>query len=174
MSDKDFKKFDTHAVTHYFNVRLAKDAQTVEFSDNKMAKLTFVDSSRLDSDEEMWVEANVVKSQTAMASYLEKGDVLSVTGKLTMRRYGDDNSQVAHNLRNADMKLPIDLIVKLKERGFTPGSDAVKGDAPAAKKKGPGRPAGSGKKADKPAAKKTNIPVEIDLDDDDAENTDAE
>jgi single-stranded DNA-binding protein len=165
----EFKKFDTQAVTHYFNVRLAKDAQAKEFGENTFVSATFVDSSRLDGDEEMWVEANVTKRNSALASYLEKGDVMSVSGKLTMRRWGDDNEKVAFNLRNAELHVSPGLLATLKERGWTPGSDEVKGAAPAKKSK----PTAKGKVAEAPKKRgrppgKTKIPVEIDLDDDEA------
>lgn len=174
----DFKKFDTQALTHYWHVRLAKDAQSKEFGENTFVQFTFVDSSRLDGDEEMWVDANVTKRNAVLASYLEKGDVLGVTGKLTMRRWGDDNDKVAFNLRNAELHIEPGLLATLKERGWTPGSEEMKGaeDAKPAKATGKkrGRPPGKKNDTKAPAKGKTKIPVEIDLDDDDAEESDEE
>lgn len=164
----EYKKFDTKANHQYFNVRLTKDATVKEFSDNKQVSLTFVDSSRRDNDEEMWVDAKVVNSQKAMSSYLEKGDVVTFSsGKLTMRRYGDDNEKVAFSLDNAQVEVTIDLLVQLKERGFVPGAEApLKGDAPVKKKSAAPT---KGKPGPKPGVKK-NIPIEIDLDDDEADD----
>lgn len=164
----DYKKYDTSAVTHYWNVRLAKDAEVVEFKDdNKMVRLTFVDSSRLDTDAEMWVEANPVKGNSVSSSYLEKGDVVGLSGKLTFRTYGENNEKFAHNLRNAQVVLSPDLIATLKERGWEPGTETMKGEG--------GKKKATAKKEEKPAEKrkpgrppKAKIPVEIDLDDDEA------
>lgn len=169
----EYKKYDTKSTYRAVNVRLAKDATVKELGENKFVELTFVDSSRFESDGEMWVTATPMKSQAAMCSFLEKGDVITIdSSKLAYRQYGDEN-KVAFNARNADVVVTIDLLVTLKERGFTPGADApLKGDAPP-KKKGPGRPAG--KKAEPtPTKAKKNIPIEIDLDDDDAEESDDE
>lgn len=169
----EFKKFDTQAVMHYWNVRLAKDAAAKEFGENTFVSVTFVDSSRLDGDEEMWVEANVTKRNSALASYLEKGDVMGVSGKLTMRRWGDDNDKVAFNLRNAELHVEPGLLATLKERGWTPGSEELKGTEakPAPKTvtgKKRGRPPGKATAAPAKSGKKP-IPVEIDLDDDEAD-----
>jgi hypothetical protein len=173
-NDKEFKKYDTQSSTQYFNVRLAKDAQVKEFSDNKLVSLTFVDSSRVEADEELWVEANPNKGSQALCSYLLKGDVLSFrSGKLTMRRYGDDKEKIAFNLRNAEPVIPIDLLITVKERGFTPGSDTFFGGEEVVAKpvKGkPGRPKGSGKVVATTKPAKKTIPIEIDLDDDEAED----
>lgn len=167
----DYKKFDTQANTSYWNVRLAKDATSKEFGENTFAEFTFVDSSRLDSDEEMWVSANPTKRNGVLASYLEKGDVVGVSGKLCMRRWGDDNEKVAFNLRNAEIHVEPGLLATLKERGWVPGSEEMKGAAPPAKATGKkrGRPPGSGKATPPVKGKTKPIPVEIDLDDDDAE-----
>lgn len=178
MSDKEFKKYDTRSSMQYWGVRLAKNAQVKEFGENNFVVVTFVDSSRFDGDEDMWIDANVNKRDTVLASYLEKGDIVGFAGgKLTMRRWGDDNDKVAFNLRNADLVTPPDLFNTLKERGWTPGSDELRSDEeeekPAAKPSGKkrGRPPGSGKKTEAPKKTK-NVPVEIDLDDDEAEGED--
>jgi hypothetical protein len=167
----EFKKYDTKATTSYWNVRLTKDAEVKDFGDNKLVKLSIVDSSRSESDEELWVEVNPNKSQHAMTSYMEKGDEFGASGKLTFRRYGED--KVAFNLRNAEVFVSPGLIAILKERGFAPGPDAaLKGDtAAAAPVKTPakrGRPVGSGKVVATKAPAKKTIPIEIDLDDDEA------
>lgn len=167
----EFKKFDTQTTSAYFNVRLAKDAEVKDFGDNKLVKLTFVSSSRQEADEEMWIEANPSRRDGVLASYLEKGDVVSFSdGQLTFRRYGED--KIGFNLRNATVRVDmITMSATLKERGWTPGGEEYKGDAPAAPvKKGPGRPKGATTSASKPAkpVKKT-IPIEIDLDDEEAE-----
>lgn len=167
----DYKKYDTAAQTVYWNVRLAKDAEVKEFNGDSFTTITFVDSSRNDTDEEMWIGVATNKSQTEICSFLEKGDIIGCRGKLTFRRYGEDKSQVAFNLRNAEIYLLPELIATLKERGFVPGSGNPKGAedtkpkskakgkaaAPVAAKKGPGRP-------------KKVVPIEIDLDDDEAED----
>jgi hypothetical protein len=163
----EYKKFDTKADTIYYHIRLAKDAEVVTFGDNTFAKLTVVDSSRLDSDEEMWVEINPGKFQTAIASYMEKGDEFGARGKLTFRKYGDD--KFAHNLRNAEVMLPPSLIATLKERGFTPGSDEVKGSEAKAPPKKKGRPAGSKNTPKAPVKKGKTVEVDIDLDEGEAE-----
>lgn len=172
MSDKEFAKFDTHSNTGYHFVRLAKDAQVKNFGDNNLVSLTFVDDSRVESDEPMWVEANPNKGSQPICSFLEKGDIIGFkSGKLTFRRYGDAKDKVAFNLRNAEPVIPPDLIATLKERGFVPGSGELKGSEPPPKVKGkPGRPPGKGKAA--PVAVKTKVkavPIEIDLDEDEAE-----
>lgn len=175
----DFKKYDTQATTNYWNVRLAKDATTKEFGENTFAQFTFVDSSRLETDDEMWVDVNPTKRNGVLSSYLEKGDVVGVSGKLCMRRWGDNNDKVAFNLRNAEVHVEPGLLATLKERGWTPGSEEMKGAeapvkaaAPTGKKRG--RPPGSGKTATPVKGKAKPIPVEIDLDDDEAEEGEEE
>jgi len=171
----EFRKFDTQSVTNYWNVRLAKDAVAKEFGENTFVSVTFVDSSRFDGDEEMWVEANITKRNSALASYLEKGDVMGVSGKLTMRRWGDDNDKVAFNLRNAELHVEPGLLATLKERGWTPGSEELKGTE---KPKGKTKTAAKGgktaeapkKRGRPPGSGKAKIPVEIDLDDDEAQD----
>jgi single-stranded DNA-binding protein len=169
----DFKKFDTQATTNYWNVRLAKDASVKEFGENTFAEFTFVDSSRLDGDEEMWVSVNPTKRNSVLASYLEKGDVVGASGKLTFRRWGENNDKIAFNLRNAELHIEPGLLATLKERGWVPGSEEMKGAEAIAPKvttgKKRGRPPGSGKAAAPVKGKAKPIPVEIDLDDDDAE-----
>lgn len=176
MSDKEFKKYDTKATYAVWNARLAKDAVVKEFGENTFVSVTFVDSSRLDGDEEMWIEANVNKSNAVLASYLEKGDVVGFdNGKLTMRRWGDDNDKVAFNLRNASIVVDPGLLATLKERGWVPGSEEMKGAeeevrVPAKGKTGKGKAtAEAPKKRGRPPGKKSNIPIEIDLDEDEAE-----
>ncbi len=108
-----------------------------------MVRLTFVDSSRNEADCEMWIDCVVQDRQAQLATFLQKGDTLGVEGHLTMRKYGEPE-KVGIGIRRGELHIPIDLFVKLKERGFTPGEG------------------GGGKKPAAPPAKKPRPTVNLD------------
>lgn len=136
MSDTEFKKFDTKAKYLAHNVRLTADAKELKPATGDkaaMVKVTFVDTSRQESDEEMWIDVIPQDYQADLAGFLRKGDVISVEAKLTFRKYTHNGeTRYAHDLRRAELIIPPALFTALKERGFTPGA---KGSSPA--KKGP-------------------------------------
>ena len=146
----EFRKYDTDSNYTCWAARLTKDAEVKDFGDRQLVRLNFADSSRMDSDEDIWIEANPSDRDAALAKCLKKGDTIGIEGKLTMRRYGDNKEKVAFNIRFAKLHVPIALLMECKEkRGFTPGaaSSGGNGKAPA--------------KANKPAARPTvEIPDE--------------
>ena len=86
---KTYKKMDTYAKTTYF-VRLAQDPRVFPREDGTQdVVITFVDSSRFDNLETLWVDARVHRVQADRAKKLRKGDKLQVEGKLRFKRQGD-------------------------------------------------------------------------------------
>jgi hypothetical protein len=127
MEKKTFDKRSTKDKFEQTGVRIAMDAETKENrGGEKFVRVKFVSESDAPSDEEIWIEAVPVKSEQDLAAFLRKGDILHmISGKLTLRRYGDPcqscgQKKIAHNLRNARFDIPKELLAKLKERGFVP------------------------------------------------------
>ena len=110
---QEYTKYDSDTVMHCHNVRLTKDAQKIS---ETFVKVTFCLTSKNDKDEDMWVDAIPLDSGVQFAANLLKGDVLSVSGFLTMQRWGDDNDKVSHTLKFAKFHYPIDLLMELKAR----------------------------------------------------------
>lgn len=79
-------KFDTYAQTTYY-VRLAGDARTYEREDKEGEDvvITFMDSSRVNNTEDLWVDARVARFQADRAKLLKKGDEVQVEGKLRFK-----------------------------------------------------------------------------------------
>jgi single-stranded DNA-binding protein len=86
MSEREFKKFDTFAQTDYF-VRLAQDPRVFVREDGSHdVVLTFVDTSRFDNLEDLWVDARVRSYLADRAKKLRKGDTVQVIGKLRFKK----------------------------------------------------------------------------------------
>ncbi len=118
----EFKKYDSASKYLNFGARLTKDAEVKEFDGRKVVRVTFVDQSRHEADVDMWIEATAGDRQAELAAFLKKGDTLGVEGKLSMRKYQKDGvEKFSIGIRRAELHVPIELFVKLKERGFTPG-----------------------------------------------------
>jgi len=150
MADQEYKKYDTRSKYTATGIRLAKDAEVRETANGKLVRLTIVDTSRLDSDDDLWVEATVRDFDAGVAEYLRKGDILhEVTGKPTIRRYGDNNEKFTFGVRQAMIHVPAELFAQLKERGWVPGQGG--------NSKPNGKPAArpSGKQPPKPVNKKS-------------------
>lgn len=139
MSDDNFKKYDSNdSYTAHF-ARLTKDADIKAFDDREIVRITFVSSSRKDAHADMWIDATATDFQADLVKHLKKGDVVSITGKLTMRKYGENQEKVSFGIDRADIIVPPSLFAELKARGFTPGAGkkgATKA-APPPKKTGP-------------------------------------
>jgi hypothetical protein len=89
MADYTGKKFDTFAETTYL-VRLAQDAKVFERKDGgEDVVLTFCDNSRVETTEDMWVDARVAKFQSDRAKLHKKGDEIQVKGKLRFKKQDD-------------------------------------------------------------------------------------
>ncbi len=145
------KQYDTMDRFEMMGARIQKDAEVTTGDRGKMVRLTILSTSRRERNSPAWFEVNVSDFQAEIASYLKKGDVLHrVGGKFTLRKYGENESRIALGIERAELDIPIDLFMALKERGFTPG--AGKGAA--------------GKPAVKTFVKKAPRPV-VDLDDED-------
>lgn len=151
MSD-DYKKYDSQDNYNIHNARLTKDATVNEGTKGPMVRLTFVSTSRNDRHSDLWVEATVNDFQASMATYLKKGDVIGVSGKPALRRYGDNDEKISFEIVRADIHPSIPLFQALKERGFEPGAK------PGAKK------TGAKKTTTKPAKTVVEIPDDDDSD----------
>ena len=142
MSDFNVYASDDNYIQH--NARLTSDPEVKVYDDRKLVRLKFVSEAKgKDKDggnryTTLWVEATVGDYDSEKASFLKKGDVLSVEGKPALRIWGDEN-KISFELLRARLHLPVSLFMELKERGFTPGE---------------AKPAGK-KPFVKPAAKKT-------------------
>lgn len=113
MSDYTGKKFDTYAETTYL-VRLAVDAKTWtrEKDGGEDVVLTFVDNSRLDNNESLWVDARVANFQAERAKGYLKGDIVQVKGKLRFVKSKKDGE-----MRGKMYDATVQSFVSLKERG---------------------------------------------------------
>ncbi len=103
MSEREFKKFDTFAQTDYF-VRLAQDPRVFVREDGSHdVVLTFVDTSRFDNLEDLWVDARVRAYLADRAKKLRKGDTVQVIGKLRFKRMknGDYRGKIYDAVFNA-------------------------------------------------------------------------
>lgn len=129
----DFKKYDSDSTHVSYSARLAKEPEVKEGPNGPMVRLTYVDTSRKEGDEDMWIEASPFDRDVELSKYLKKGDSLGIEGHLCMRKYGE--GKVAFNLRNCKLHIPLSLFMVLKERGFTPGQTASAGQAPPLKAK---------------------------------------
>lgn len=108
------KKFDTHATTTYL-VRLTGDAKVFDrLKDGEKVGedvvLTFIDTSWLEDNEDMWVDARVVSFLAGRAKRYRKGDEVQVSGKLRFKRQKDGT------LRGKIYDAHVASFVKLSER----------------------------------------------------------
>ena len=129
----DYKKFDSQAGIWQQNARLAKDPQVIEGGDKPMVKLTFALESRSERHSTLWAEVTVQDRQSDLASALVKGDVIGWAGFPALRLWGDDKSKSSFEVVRAELFPSIELIMKLKERGWVPGSGAKPGKKAATK-----------------------------------------
>lgn len=87
--EKIFKKYDTFAETTYL-VRLAQDAKVFDRTDGgEDIVLTFCDNSRVETTEDMWVDARLARFQNERGKLLRKGDDIQVRGKLRFKKQDD-------------------------------------------------------------------------------------
>lgn len=122
MADKEYKSYDTQDQLTIHNARLAKDAQVIEGGEKPLVKLTFVITSRSDRHSDMWVEATVQDRNSDLASFFKKGDLVGLTGKLALRKWGDNNEKFSIELIRAEIHPTPELFAAAKERGWTPGA----------------------------------------------------
>lgn len=117
-------KFDTHAKTIYL-VRLAQDAKVFprKSGDGEDVVLTFVDGSRIEGTEELWVDARVAKFQADRAKGYRKGDEVQIDGKLRFKLQDDGK------IRGKIYDAVVSSFVKLGERA-TEGEAETKGGTP--------------------------------------------
>jgi single-stranded DNA-binding protein len=137
MSDER-RKYDSD--DNYLNhaARLTKDPEvfpsTKTGRDGKplppLVRLSFVSESRRDNSKPLWMDAKVRDYDAPIATFLKKGDTLPIEGKPVLEAYTDKNGveKTSFKLDNARVHINIDMFMKLKERGFTPG--AIAGAAP--------------------------------------------
>jgi hypothetical protein len=128
MSD-EYRKFDSDDKFTIFNARLAKDAEVFTGSDPSkppLVRITFVSTSRLEKAKDLWVEAKLRDYDSNLGAHLKKNDIVSVEGKPVLEGYGENKT--SFKLVNAQIHVTVDLLMKCKERGFTPGA---KGATPA-------------------------------------------
>lgn len=146
MSD-DRKKYDSQCGIWAHNARLAKDPQIIEGGDKPMIKLTFALESRSERHSTAWWEVTVNDRQSDLGAALQKGDVVGFAGFPAMRKWGDNQEKVSLECVRAELFPSIELIMRLKERGWVPGAGAkakqsvpAKKVPPPAKKFPPKRP----------------------------------
>lgn len=135
----EYAKFDSASSYENRYARLTKDAEVKSFGDGKESvRITFVDTSRNENDADMWIEAQAPDRMAEKVKHLKKGDVVDVEGKLSMRRYGDNNEKVAFSIRFAEIRMSPELQGKLKERGYSgAGGNSKPAAKPAPKKPTP-------------------------------------
>ena len=86
---REFTKLDTFAETVYM-VKLAADPKAYPRDDGSHdVVLTFCDSSRFDTHEDLWVDARVVRGQADRAKKMRKGDAVQIKGKVRYKRQED-------------------------------------------------------------------------------------
>lgn len=86
---REYKKYDTFAETTYM-VRLAQDAKVFSRTDGgEDVVLTFCDNSRIESTEDMWVDARLARFQGERGKLLKKGDDVQLRGKLRFKKQDD-------------------------------------------------------------------------------------
>ena len=123
------KNYDSDDTLVLRNARVMRDVETKTSSRGEWGKVTFLVTSKSDGDEPMWVDANIPDAQFPLLRALRKGDVLTVEGKLTMRRVGE---KVYFSLRYTRYHLPISLLLELRARGGDQGDTAPQaGTSPA-------------------------------------------
>lgn len=87
--ENKFTKLDTFSETVYM-VKLAQDPKAYPRDDGSYdVVLTFCDSSRFDTHEDMWVDARVVRGQSDRARKFRKGDQVQIKGKMRYKRQDD-------------------------------------------------------------------------------------
>jgi len=122
------QKYDTFAKTTYL-VKLAMDPKIYTRKDGKGndVVLTFVDNSRIEGTEQLWIDARVRPFIAERAAKYRKGDAMQVTGKLRFKKQEDGNWR--GKIYDAD----IDSFVPLKDRAAEAGSGMadIKPDVPA-------------------------------------------
>ncbi len=105
MAEYTGKKFDTYSTYTAF-VRLTNDAKVFEGKDKEGnlredVVLTFVDNSRLDTTESLWVDARVAVWHAGRAKKLKKGDAVQLSGKLRFKK--NDNGELRGKIYDAQM-----------------------------------------------------------------------
>ncbi len=126
MAEQEYKKFDSHADFGCKNARLAKDPQIIEGGDKPMVKLTFALESRSERHSTLWVECTVSDRQSDLAAALQKGDTICWEGFPALRRWGDNNEKMSFEVIRTELFPSIELLMKLKERGWVPGGGVKK------------------------------------------------
>jgi hypothetical protein len=126
---EDFKKYDSHIDIDAKNMRLAKPPQVIEGGEKPMVKLTFAVESRSERHSTLWTEVTVNDRQSDLAAALEKGDVICWRGFPALRMWGDNNDKFSFEVVRAELFPSIELLQKLKERGWVPGAGVKKSGA---------------------------------------------
>src|SRR5688500_133796 len=86
---KTFTKLDTFAETVYM-VKLAADPKAYPRDAGSLyVLLTFCDSSRFETHEDLWVDARVVRGQSERAKKMRKGHAVQIKGKVRYKRQED-------------------------------------------------------------------------------------
>lgn len=124
MAKKEYKKYRSNIETEGRFMRVTGDVKVIN---DTFVKIPTVATSENDADEEMWLDVVPIDSQAPMASYVEKGDLISFTGFPTYQLWGDDHDKVSHTIKFARLHFSPEFIAVLKERGYEPGSKSAKG-----------------------------------------------
>jgi single-stranded DNA-binding protein len=128
MSD-DRKKYDTDDKLVFWNARLAMPAEVKEMGPDKapLVRLKVVSTSRSEKAKDIWLEVTPGDRDANLAAYLEKGDTFGFEGKPEMEEYTgkDGTARQTLKIKRATLHVSIDLLMKCKERGFTPGAKSI-------------------------------------------------
>lgn len=134
MSNDDRKKYDSDDNYTNYAARLTKDPEV--FGGGKLGRdgkpmpplvrLSFASDSRREGAETLWIEAKVRDWDANIATFLKKGDTLPIEGKPVLEGYTskDGVKKTSFRLDNAKLHINVELLMALKERGFTPGATA--------------------------------------------------
>ncbi len=141
---EEYKKRDSDDNYIHHAARLTKDPEVYQSDktgrDGKpmppLVRATFTSESRRENTATLWIEAKLRDYDAHIGTFLKKGDILAIEGKPVMEEYTakDGTKKTTFKLENARLHINVELLMKLKERGFTPG--AVAGGAKTAAKPG--------------------------------------
>lgn len=121
----EHKKYDSQHIYIIHNARLTADPKIIS---NGPVVLTFAAESSSDRHSTMWWEAklNSDSGTAEFARHLKKGDTLGIEGFPALYRWGDNNEKFSLELLRVNLRPSIELIQKVKERGFAGKSGEAK------------------------------------------------
>lgn len=100
-----YKRYDSYT-TYTAMVRLTGEPKVFQGKDKEGKPredvvLPFVDSSRIEGTEDLWVDARVAPWHAERAKKLHKGDTVQLTGKLRFKK--NDNGEIRGKMYDVQM-----------------------------------------------------------------------